>query len=103
MEAFLNSRSVSFINQSLQEKLQAQSTDFTSTQLTFTKKDMQTEIFPLKKRATFKSAFNRSICNIIWKHTLRLQQSETEPQVLEFLPNKGYNLIEIGLIFDEDV
>ena len=87
--AFLDSRStVSFIDQSVQEKLRAQGTDVTlNIAGIHGTKDLKTEKIPLKnKGTTFKGAFNRSICtsvNILGNSKLQLQQAEAKLQPLE--------------------
>ena len=87
--AFLDSGStVSFIDQSVQEKSRAQGTGVTlNIAGIHGTMDLQTESVPLKiKGLHSKGAFNRSVCtpvNLLGKHKLQLQQAEAKLQPLE--------------------
>ena len=79
---------VSFIDQSVQEKLRAQGTNVTLNIASIHRtKYLKTKNVPLKiKRLHSKGAFNRSVgtpINCFGKHKLQLQQAEAKPQSLE--------------------
>ena len=87
--AFLDSGStVSFIDQSVQEKLRTQDTDVTHNiaGIYGTKRSEDRKVSSQNRGTTFKSAFNRSACtpvNILGEQKLQLQQAEAKLQSLE--------------------
>ena len=85
--AYLDSGStVSFVDQSLQKKLRAQSTNVTLSWHTWNEGSEDRKGSSQNKGTTFKDAFSRSVYtpfNLLGKHKLHLQQAEAKLQSLE--------------------
>ena len=106
--AFLNSGStVSFINQIVQEKLRAQNTDVTlSIAGIHGTKNLKTEKVPLKIRGLHSKVhsieafvlMSISLGNTNYNYN-KLKQSFNH---LSVLPNKSFNLMEVGIILGQD-
>ena len=103
-----NGSTVSFIDQNMQEKLRAQGpyvmlniaglhgTNY-----------LKIEKFPPEKETTFKGEFNRSVCtpvNLISLGNTNYSYSKLNQIFNHFsvLPNKSFNLIEVGIILGQD-
>ena len=104
--AFLDSGStVSFIDQSVQEKLRAQCTDVTlSIAGIHGTKDLKTEKFPLKIKGLHSKvrsieAFAHPSISLGNTNYNKLKQSFNHLSVLR---NKGFNLMEVGIILGQD-
>ena len=105
--AFLESRStVSFIDQSVQENLRAQGTDVTlNIAGIHGTKDLKTERVPLEinglhsKVHSIKAFAHRQSP---WETNYNYNKSKQSFNHLSVLPNKSFNLMEVGIVLGQD-